>query len=233
MIARRDLLIGAGCVAALGAAEFLRPRRAITLFRGKLETAVPRSFGNWVNEEGGDFVVPKRTGSLADRLYTSDLERNYRRDSFSAPMMLVIAYGGTQSDELQLHRPEACYPAIGFTIAERKLVTLRINDQVGIPAVTMTAEMPDRVEDIVYWTRLGEYLPQTAAQQRRDRLATSFDGYIGDGILVRASIIRSSDKPDYTEIEAFLSSLVVNLKPDVRPGFIGTALARRMTAQST
>jgi EpsI family protein len=229
MIGRRDLLIGGTCAAALATAEYLRPRRILTLFQGKLEASVPRSFGRWSDERGGDFIIPKRPGSLSERLYASQLARNYRQDSFSPPMMLVIAYGGAQSDSLQIHRPEFCYPAVGFSIAQRQLTNLKISDRVSIPAVAMTAEMPDRVEDVVYWTRLGEYLPQTAGQQRKDRLATSLDGYIGDGMLVRASTIRSDGPPRYAEISAFLASLVMSLNARVRPGFIGTARAQQMT----
>lgn len=228
MIGRRDLLIGGSCAAALATAEYLRPRRILTLFQGKLETSVPRSFGSWTDERGGDFIIPKRPGSLSDRLYASQLARNYRKDDYSPPMMLVIAYGSAQSDSLQIHRPEACYPAVGFAVTERQMTTLRVTDRVSIPAVAMTAQMPERIEDVVYWTRLGEYLPQTAGQQRKDRLATSLDGYIGDGMLVRASTIRESGPPRYAEVSAFLAAMVASLNPRTRPGFIGTSRARQM-----
>jgi EpsI family protein len=228
MINRRDVLIGAGCMVALGAAEYLRPRRMLTLLNEKLETAVPRQIGPWLAERGGDFVVPQRDGSLSERLYASQILRSYRRSETSAPIMLVIAYGGAQSDALQLHRPEACYPAVGFRILNRKLFDLPVARAVGIPAVAMTALAGGRIEDIIYWTRLGEYLPQTAGQQGRDRLATSMDGYIGDGVLVRASVVRMGPMANYDEVGEFLRLLVLSLAPAVRPGFVGTVISRKL-----
>jgi EpsI family protein len=229
MTDRRDFLIGGGCAVALGLAEYLRPRRIVELLgQTRLDTAVPRVVGKWSAEMGGDFVVPQREGSLADRLYSEQVMRNYRLDANTPPIMLVIAYGRSQSDDLQLHRPESCYPAVGFSIAERHLIDLPLRPGAALPSVAMTAVAEERVEDIVYWTRVGEYLPQTAGQQRRDRLKTSLDGYIGDGVLVRASMIRPGPLPEHAQVERFLTAMVSAMQPAVRPAFIGTALARQL-----
>lgn len=55
MIARRDLLIGATCVAAAGAAAVLKPRNEAPLLKNaKLVDVIPASFDGWTSEEVGD-----------------------------------------------------------------------------------------------------------------------------------------------------------------------------------
>ena len=142
--------------------------------------------------------------------------------------MLLIAYGAAQSDLLQLHRPESCYPAIGFSISNRSLVDIAMPAGVKVPGVHLTATAQERVEDISYWARLGEYLPQTAGDQRQDRLRTALQGYIADGILVRASMIRNGSAPNYAKLDAFLGDLLSSLDPAKRPALIGSARAKAM-----
>lgn len=225
---RRDVLLGATCCAGLAAAEWLRPRRVVDLLGGRnLDAVFPRQFGRWRSSDGGDIVIPQNPGSLADRLYAKQMLRTYVGPDAPEPVMLLVAYGASQSDTLQLHRPEACYPAVGFTIARRQLVPIGVGP-VALPAVLLTAQATGRVEDIAYWTRLGEYLPQTAAQQRRDRLSAGLDGYVGDGVLVRTSTVRAGGEPRYRMLEDFLREMVMATAPADRQVLIGTARARRL-----
>lgn len=225
MIDRRDALIGLGCALALGAGEALRPQRTLSLRgHGTLESQIPKHFGPWHVEPGGDLVAPRIPGSLADRLYSETVTRIYGTAEQSIPaIMLLIAYGGTQSDMLQLHRPESCYPALGFAIEQRCFTDLPLDRGVAVPAVALTAATSSRTEDIVYWTRLGEYLPRTAGEQRMDRFRTALRGYIGDGVLVRASVIRGSEAPpQFPLLETFLTALVRALPAGRRRVLIGS-----------
>ncbi|MGD9812247.1 MAG: exosortase C-terminal domain/associated protein EpsI, partial [Sphingobium sp.] len=169
---RRSLLIGASCIAAVGVAELLRPRTVAALKgKHKLADIIPRRFVGWTSTDSSDIVIPKVPDSLADRLYSDMVGRIYSPvddDKVQPKIMLLAAYGAAQTDMLQLHRPESCYPAIGFTITHRRLVNIPLSRKVMLPAVELTAVSGDRVEDIVYWTRLGEYRPQTSGAQRRD-----------------------------------------------------------------
>lgn len=231
MMDRRDALIGLGCVMALGAGEALRPRRTLSLRgRGTLESLIPKRFGPWHVESGGDLVAPRIPGSLADRLYSETVTRIYGTAEQSAPaVMLLIAYGGTQSDMLQLHRPESCYPALGFAIEQRRFTDLPLGHAGAVPAVALTAATSARTEDIVYWTRLGEYLPRTAGEQRMDRFRTALRGYTGDGVLVRASVIRgSAGASQFALLESFLTALVYAIPANQRQVLIGSELAAAM-----
>ncbi|MFN7173730.1 MAG: exosortase C-terminal domain/associated protein EpsI, partial [Thermaurantiacus tibetensis] len=114
MLRRRDLLLGAPLLAAAGGAWALKPRNRMNLLGdASLETVVPERIGDWEVTPSNAFVLPEaREGSLAATLYDQQLSRLYTGASL-LPVMLVIAYGSTQSDLLQLHRPEVCYRAVG------------------------------------------------------------------------------------------------------------------------
>ena len=59
MIDRRYLLFAGACVAALGASEWMRPRKTLKLLGDeKLEDIVPASFGIWRQDQGGGIVFP-------------------------------------------------------------------------------------------------------------------------------------------------------------------------------
>lgn len=212
---------------AFGLAEYLKPRRTVRLFSDlTLEQAVPKGFGRWREHPGGAVIAPVTPNSLADRLYSATLTRIYYPvDESGPPVMLLIAYGGEQSDLLQLHRPESCYPAVGLGISQRELGTVALNGGGQVPSVLLSAVGQERVEDIVYWTRLGEAMPRTASEQRSDRLRAAMAGTIGDGMLVRASTVRFSNAPAWPYLERFLGELVQSLPAKARPGFVGNKLA--------
>lgn len=231
MIARRDVLFGGACVAALGIAEALRPRTLLTLMpKAPLASMIPGKIDTWTMGDGGDIVIPKVPGSLSDKLYTDTLARLYVNEQTGEQVMLLVAYGQAQSDILQLHRPESCYPAIGLAIQYRKNDDIALRSGVIIPAVALTAGEGSRVEDIVYWTRLGEYLPRSAGDQRRDRLKTAMAGIIGDGVLVRASILRTGNQagPQHKRLNDFMAALIEAIPTKNRAGFIGTERTKRL-----
>jgi len=228
-LSRRDILFGAACVGALGGAEALRPRTQVRLMDAtSLTDLIPNRIGSWSVGEGGDIVQPKVPGSLADRLYADTLTRRYVDGRNGNQIMLLIAYGGAQSDLLQLHRPESCYPAVGLEIQRRVDHDIALPGGGAIPAVALTAGAGGRIEDILYWTRLGEYLPRSAADQRRDRLKTAMAGLVSDGVLVRASTLRFGPEPADGVLDGFLKELVISVPAPHRQGLIGTDRALRL-----
>ncbi|MFM9828591.1 MAG: exosortase C-terminal domain/associated protein EpsI [Sphingomonas sp.] len=232
-VSRRDAVFGAACVAALGASEYLRPRnRVVLLAKGALLTnIIPARFGEWAMGGGGDIVIPKIPGSLADRLYSDQIARNYlRAGSVPTDVMLLVAYGAAQNDSLQLHRPEVCYPAIGFPIVARQLALLQLVPGVAVPVVMLTARSGDRVEDIVYWTRLGEALPQTSDEQRLVRFEAAVSGIIPDGVLVRASAVRTGPQsaPLFGVLESFVRAMLLGMTQDNQRALLGTQIGQSL-----
>lgn len=230
---RRDMLIALACAGSLATAEWLRPRQHRQLLPSgqKLSSIIPAAFGSWHQDPNGNIVLPPTEGTLAGRLYDEMLVRSYSDGSTASPVMMLATYGKEQSDGLQLHRPESCYPAVGFAIVGRVLGSLDLGPGVSVPVVRLTARLGERVEDIVYWTRLGDALPLTAGEQRRVRLETAMAGYIGDGVLVRASAVRTEDQPEFARIDALLTAMLSAVAPVSRQALVGTRRAAQLANQ--
>ena len=89
----------------------------------------------------------------------------------------------------------------------------------------MIAATQERVESIVYWTRLGERLPQDGGQQRTARLLNAMEGYVADGALVRFSAVGDSEAA-FRTIGEFIPAMLRSISRDALPAFVGTRLAR-------
>jgi EpsI family protein len=224
---RRDLLIGGACAAAAGAAYGLTPRRRASLLGArKLADIVPARFGDWASTDVSGLVAPDEDDSLAAKLYGQTVERVYHQEASGVEVMMLLAWGDTQSNELQLHRPEVCYPAFGFVIADNHPVLLPLSHGLTLPGRHLVATAPDRRENIAYWTRLGEYLPLDENQQRLDRVRTALHGVIADGLLARFSIVDAESEAAFPLLDQFITGLIAATLPAARPVFIGSARAR-------
>lgn len=226
MIQRRDLIIGASCLAALGLSEALRPRRRTSLLGTfKLDDVLPRAFGDWTSWDVSNLVTSPPTDLKSRWLYTQTVGRIYRHAPTGAEIMMLADYGDTQSNDLQLHRPEGCYPAAGFSVVSSQPIQLALSKTVSIPSRKLVADAPDRRESIIYWSRLGERLPMNSSQQRVDRLRTAMEGVVADGILMRFSGISPDPAPVFSIIETFVPALIQAVPPQHRPALIGSRLA--------
>lgn len=231
MIHRRDLLIGAACLAAAGGAEAMRPRERLLLLHGaKLDAAIPHRFGQWQMHDTDALVTPQSEDSLSAKLYSQIVGRVYSRPDGNF-VMLLIAYGDTQNDLLQLHRPEVCYPAFGFQVTESKPTEFALAPGVNVPGRNLTATSASRDERISYWTRIGEYLPIDNGQQREMKLMTALHGIIPDGVLVRISNTLPDDEQGYALNKRFAGDMIAAIPPAVRPALITTEKARQLAAQ--
>jgi EpsI family protein len=228
---RRDILIGVACAAAAGTSVAIEPRRRVSLLgRAKMANIVPRAFGGWTSQDVSDLVKPLEPGSLAARLYGEEVARRYVNSATQAEVAVLLAHGDSQTDQLQLHRPEACYPAVGYAILSNAAWAIPLPGGVSLPAKRLVASSPDRREHIVYWTRLGEFFPVSDSQQRRDQLMTALGGYIADGLLARFSVVGSDPQSAFKVLQAFIPAMVVATAPGERPALIGTRCAQVMRA---
>jgi EpsI family protein len=227
---RRNILIALACVGGLGAAEILTPRRRLSLLgKRKLEDVLPRDLPGWISHDASDLVAPRQEGSLASRIYGQTVGRVYRHEATGFETMMLAAYGETQSRDLQLHRPESCYPAVGFAIKASAEVQTPLGGAAQLPTRRLVAEAPGRRESIVYWSRLGEYLPRGGMEQRVAVLRTAFSGYLADGLLMRVSAVGEPQKA-FGQIDGFIADLLKATAPQARPALIGTRLSQAMTA---
>ncbi|MBA4748768.1 MAG: EpsI family protein [Sphingopyxis sp.] len=226
---RREVIFAAGCAVAAGGALWLRPDNYVRLMPNKkLVDAIPERFGAWDIDRGLGVVMPPSEGTLADRLYDEIMARAYFQpaDLEQSPVMCLMTYGARQSDALQLHRPEVCYPAVGFQIIDYRKLMLSIGNGAVLPAVEISTQFAERREDVLYWTRVGEDLPQNSADQRRMRLRASLSGDIGDGVLVRMSALRADPRQSqHPQLRRFAAELLAALDPAILRGLVGTRLA--------
>ena len=228
MMDRRNLLIGSACVVAAGTAAALRPHHEVTLLKGaKMADIIPAAFGEWTSLDVGDpYAQNGGEKTLAQKLYNEQVTRDYRNARTGVSVLTLLAYGQRQSDDLQLHRPEVCYPAFGYQIVRNQPLSLALGNGVTVPARELAAEADDRRESIIYWSRMGELLPQDGGQQRTDRLRIAMQGIIPDGLLCRFSSAGDHPEHDWQMIAAFAAELIAAVAPNHRKVLIGSDRAQ-------
>lgn len=231
MLNRRDLLLGAPLIAASAGAYALTPRQRMNLLgERKLDTEIPTVLGEWEVTPSNAMVLPDAPeGSLSAQLYDETVSRLYTSPS-RIPVMLVIAYGSTQSDTLQLHRPEVCYRAVGFEVSGQEAVQVDLQPRGSLPARELVARANERVEPILYWTRIGDFLPTSGTEQRIMKLRNELNGFVADGVLVRLSTVAEPSPQIFAELHDFTAQMMRAVSPEVRPALIGRPLAQEMQA---
>jgi len=221
---RRHALMGLACAFGAGGAYALTPRNHVRLLGDdKLENIVPKQFGSW-SDKPTNAIVTADDDDLASRLYSQILTRMYVNEDSGNSVMMLIAYGDTQNDMLQLHRPEVCYPAFGFVVEESRRHDLDVGGAV-VPSRVLTASASGRVEHILYWTRIGEHLPTDGREQRVAKLQDQFAGIIPDGVLVRISLVGPDKEEAFAAVSTFARDMVHAIKPTRLPALIGTQAA--------
>jgi EpsI family protein len=223
MVGRRELLIGAACLLGAGAAQVLKPHKAVSLLgKDRLADILPASFGPWTSRDTTDLVAPVDDDSMQSRLYEQTLSRIYDNSGSGPSIMMLIAHGALQTNELSFHRPELCYPAAGFTLSRSHTLDLPLGGGVTIPVRCILADAPARRESIVYWSRLGEYLPTNSAEQRADRMKTAVEGYVPDGLLARFSAVGPDVEDTSAHVQTFIQDILRVTNPSRRTPLIGT-----------
>lgn len=221
VLSRREFVVGGalGSTALLAAAAAPRSSAAVAGNSGaSLEKLLPKDIGPWTAAPFADVLIP-RAEKAEEKNYDEVVTRYY--DSRSAPpIMLLIAYGKAQLGGTELHRPEACYPVAGFKLRRRPNVTLHVPG-LEIEARSMTAEASDRVEQLLYWTRVGGDFPTSSVEQRWSAVRQSFAGSIPDGVLVRLSALALQPAVGIEVLKRFASELLGAGGPPLRSLLIG------------
>ncbi len=172
-----------------------------------LERLVPRAFGDWSIDPTLAPVAPTtEVQEKLDRIYSSTVSRSYV-NSRGELMMLIVAYGGDQSDALKAHRQEVCYTAQGFTIHALGQGELAAAGRT-IPVTRMFAVRGDRAEPVTYWFTMGDRVVRGRFERLRTQLAAGLAGRIPDGMLVRVSSISTDADAAYAAQQAFVASLL-------------------------
>ena len=217
-----SILVATLMVLAAGAGYALTPRTLMAEMRDRvvLDDLIPRNFGEWKEQP---FVSPVQvapeTQATLDLVYDQVLARTYVNAS-GQRVMLSIAYGGQQSKNLQLHRPEVCYSAQGFRIEESHRSAIDLGGT-RIPVVRLLGRLGARQEPITYWMRVGNDVAITGFDQALARYRNGLHGIVPDGTLIRVSSIGTDVAFQYQVQDAFLRSLLGSVPQRSQHFFLG------------
>lgn len=214
LLDRRRALLGGAFLLTAGVAAARVPNNRIDLFgKRKIEKLIPDRVGPWEFYSKSGIVVPP-ADQLSDQLYSQLLTRVYT-SATALPIMLLVAQNGAQTGILQVHRPEYCYPASGFTLSDKRVYGIKLPGST-LETTTMSAQADDRHEQLLYWTRVGNDMPTTWAQQRWSVAQANLRGDIPDAVMVRVSTITPDRAAGLQALDAFVRGLFAAVPPDVR-----------------
>ena len=227
-ISRRSLLIGAASGLTALAAYAGTPRRSEhRLRKEQLGKLVPVTIGPWTFRTSAGVVVARPDDAVPTDGYDQVIARNYDSPDVP-PIMLLVAYGSTQSGNLRLHRPETCYPAQGFGLSDFSSFNFAFAGTDLIQARRFTATRGDRIERLVYWTRIGNSFPRNTADEYRAILRSVLRGVVPDGVLVRVSTLTSDMSAADAAIDSFARDLVGTLPVTGRQILLGDSIAAEL-----
>lgn len=221
----RHLVVLALMLVAAGLAAAAKPRSKVADLgpRVDLERMVPGSFQDWKLDTTVVPVLPSpETQALLNKLYNQTLARTYVNGSGDR-VMLSIAYGGDQSDSMQVHRPEVCYAAQGFQILGSATGVLATRFG-RLPVKRLLAQLGPRSEPITYWITVGDKATLGGFSQKLVQLSYGLTGKVPDGMLVRVSSINKDTSTAYQLQEQFVNDLVASLDPVARTRMVGHQL---------
>ncbi len=219
-ISRRNMVLGSALLAASTVGYIRQPQPVHKpMPDGELDKLIPTHIGGWQFLTSSGLVMPP-PDELSETLYDQIFTRVYTAPG-KPSIALLIAYSSVQNGLLQLHRPEICYPAAGFRLSDTVLTPLRLPNGKEIQTRAFTAKGPQRSEYVFYWTRLGEYLPGSWAEQRLAVVKANLKGQIPDGILVRASVLADANAQAKNDLRRFMEDLLVDLSPAGRRLLVG------------
>jgi EpsI family protein len=216
------LLIGLALFIAAAGGAALKPTKYIADQGPKidLETMIPKQFGEWMIDSTILPVVPNpQLQEALNKVYNQTLSRTYINNK-GERIMLSIAYGGDQSDNLQIHLPEGCYSGQGFAVSG-KIKGILATAFGRIPVARLVASMPGRNEPITYWIVVGSQVALDSWEMKKAKLSYALKGQIPDGILIRISSITSDAEQGYEIQREFADAMLKAVTPEQLSRLIG------------
>lgn len=213
----RNLFLFILMLAASGFALALRPTQKIA-DQGvavHLKTMIPPTFGDWREEQQNNAqIVDPQQQEMIDKIYTQTLSRTYV-NSRGYRIMLSIAYGDDQRDSMQMHYPEVCYPAQGFSLEAKEEGSLPAAGGL-IPVTRIRTNLGQRNEPVTYWTTVGDRVFRGGLEKKLAEMRYGLSGQIPDGLLIRISSIDTETAKAYEMHANFADQMLSSLSPEYR-----------------
>lgn len=214
----KTLLLLVLMLLAAGGAYGLRPTQKIADVAPSvdLEVMIPEAFGDWRDEpQRTTHIVDPQQQQMIEKIYSKTLMRTYA-NSDGNRVMLSIAYGSNQSDFMQVHRPEVCYPAQGFEIVANHKDVLQVSNGT-IPVRRLVASIGQhRSEPITYWMMIGNLSILGGMDKKIAEMHFGLKGQIPDGLIFRVSSINPDSERAFDLQRQFVEDLIETLDPTVR-----------------
>ncbi len=222
-IYQRTVLLACAMLMALLLSFQLTPAVKMSQARGKVDFAmlIPAQFNSWQLDTTGtnQLVDPEVKATLAS-VYSQTVSRTYK-NAKGQRIMLSVAYGGDQEEVMQVHKPEVCYTAQGFSVSKQG--TSLINTDKGtIKAKLLLAKQAERIEPVTYWITIGKSIALNGLQWRWERIKYGLTGELPDGLLFRVSSLGSDTQIQYQLHKLFIQDLLNYLTTHEAAEFIGT-----------
>lgn len=225
-MSRRDTLLGSAMLLTAAAAWARLPNiRIVAIEQGNVDSAIPTKVGHWGPARGDEVIMPPQDEQAAAEVYEDQVIRSYVRSDVSPPIMFVLAYDRTQSGMLMVHRPESCYPGSGFTITADQPITIPLGPGLTPRGRFLSTQRETRIEQVLYWTRLGNEFPQSWDEERRFLAFQNLKRLAPDGALVRISTIDPDAEAAKSRLIRFAAALYAASGPAGRALLGGPATA--------
>ncbi len=218
----KNLLIGLAMVAVAIAALLYKPAPLLANQGPKidLETMIPKQFEGWRVDES---IIPLSASpdqeEALKKIYSQILTRTYVNNA-GQRVMLSVVYGDGIDRQLNIHRPEICYPAQGFSVS-------RYTDQVihtlfgGLPVRRLVATNGQRIEPISYWIKIGDKAVSSTLDRKLEKIKQGLLGRADSGLLARVSTIETDQVLAFKEQEDFINAMLQAMPAEQRKQLIG------------
>jgi EpsI family protein len=187
-----------------------------------LQTMIPSSFAEWkADDQSPTLIVNPQQEALLAAIYSQTLSRTYY-NAEGYRIMLSVAYGSDQRKANQVHKPEVCYPAQGFSLESLSSEKFSFGKS-WIPLTRVVTSLGQRHEPVTYWTIIADQPVTGAIQRKRIELGYTLTGRIPDGMLVRVSSIDADTVNAYRMQDIFITRILEALTPEARKRVGGSA----------
>jgi EpsI family protein len=218
-ITRRELVSGLLMLSAAAVAVARKPNVELNyLGNHKLEDVIPTQIGGWKFVTNSGLVVPPED-QLQQALYSQLLTRIYDNGS-GTPIMLLVAYSASETGFLQVHRPEFCYTAAGYDLSNFGMRDVPLHQSQQLLVNSLTATRNDMPERLFYWTRIGDHIPHSWAQQRLVFAKDNLRRVIPDAVLVRISTVSPDQTIAEKSLDEFIRAMIDGISPSMRRVFV-------------
>jgi len=219
----KKILLAILMVVVAFVANYARPTRYLAQSspRNLLVNDVPTKFKDWTKiATDEDMIIDPAQQVVLNYLYADILNASYVNPQ-DRTVMLSIAYGKDQSEGHDVHKPELCYPAQGFTKLEELDIPIALDTNRTILVHYMKMQKGQRIEPLFYWTLAGDYLYRNKMNKRRIAFQYSLDNLIPDGMIVRVSTLEANNAIAQKSLIDFVKDWYASIPEEQRTRYFG------------